>query len=201
MKTRSEIPMPDNQVPAGDPVELFLQSRFVPVDDGRNRLETLQQTTRVLRRRRRIKRLGFITALAACYAAGLGTMRLWIPQSAGPGAQLVAEIVPEATPTSPAPGAAQRSSVPPIEDDPDAPAPIIERIASLSEERRAQLYRAAGDRYLENNGDMQSAVRCYALAIESGEDKDLSLAADDSWLLMALKKARLEEKNHAKNGG
>ena len=37
--------------------------------------------------------------------------------------------------------------------------------------------------------------------LDAGNQEELVISADDNWLLMALKKARLEEKNHAKNGG
>jgi hypothetical protein len=70
--------------------------------------------------------------------------------------------------------------------------------ALASEDQRPVLFRRAGDRYLENDHDVKSALRCYARALETSSDQDLTISADDSWLLIALKKARQEEKTHAK---
>jgi hypothetical protein len=193
--------MNEQQDRDGDAIERFLGTRYSATEDTGRRQDVLQQTTVILRRRRRLKRLGYVAALAACYAAGLGTMHLWTPAPVAPAPSLVVENNPGEVQTANLPGVVPPAPVPSLENDPDAPAPIIERIASISEGQRARLYRTAGDRYLENNGDMQAALRCYRLALASGDEKDLSISTDDNWLLMAMKKARLEEKNHGKNGG
>jgi hypothetical protein len=190
----------NENLPKRDAVEQFLETRFSPADDPRARQGILLQTTRVLRRRRRMKQLSFLAALAACYAAGLGTMRLWMTAPASPTPATVVERTAEQTPEAPVP--APRPGALPLEKDPDVPAVVIERVAFASDEQRARLlFLRAGNRYLENDGDMEAALRCYTQALASAKDEDLTISAEDNWFLMALKKARLEEKNHAKNGG
>ena len=87
----------------------------------------------------------------------------------------------------------------PIDQDPEVSASLLERVAGLSKDNRARLYRRAGDRYLDD-GDMQAALRCYAHALDTSKAEELAISEDDNWLLMQLKKARLEEKNHAQTG-
>jgi hypothetical protein len=153
----------------------------------------------VLRRRRRLKRIGLVVALAACYLAGLATMRLWLapPVTANaPPAQNAPEVAKE-TPPRPAPGPAAQSP----EDNPHLPADVLERLGELAaREKQAELFRRAGDRYLEGD-NLPSALRCYRLALDCGSEKDLAIAAEDSWLLMSLKDARQKEKRYAQNGG
>ncbi len=49
--------------------------------------------------------------------------------------------------------------------------------------------------------DPQSALRCYSNALDNGTEQDLAISSEDNWLLMAIKDARLKERNHAKQGG
>jgi hypothetical protein len=63
------------------------------------------------------------------------------------------------------------------------------------------LYRRAADRYLEEEGDVGSAVRCYGRALDEGGGRDLAIAPGDSWLLMVIKNARQKEKDDANQGG
>lgn len=66
-----------------------------------------------------------------------------------------------------------------------------------SEERRPDLFRKAGDEYLQAN-DVKSAVRCYKGALDGASDDELKVTVNDNWLLMSLKEAKLEEKRYAK---
>jgi hypothetical protein len=68
-------------------------------------------------------------------------------------------------------------------------------------ERRADLFRRAGDRYLKDENDLRSAVRCYKHALDAGSDEDLRITSQDNWLLVSLKNARQEERHHGKNDG
>ena len=63
------------------------------------------------------------------------------------------------------------------------------------------LYRAAGDHYLDDAGDVRSAVRCYCQLLDAEGDEETTIRAEDSWLLMALKEAKQREKRYAKNDG
>jgi hypothetical protein len=58
---------------------------------------------------------------------------------------------------------------------------------------RPALYRRAADCYLNDEADPQSALRCYAAALDEAGPDDLDLSAEDSWLLMAIKNARKKE--------
>jgi hypothetical protein len=50
----------------------------------------------------------------------------------------------------------------------------------------AQLYRQAGDRFLEAQ-DLRSALRCYRIHLNEGGPDVHAVMASDSWLLMNLK--------------
>jgi hypothetical protein len=176
-----------------DPCDDFLDRRRVPPESSTLRGALLRRTLGVVRRRRRQRRLGLAAALAACYLAGLASMWLW-QQSAPAVAPPPAEQTPVAVreqPSAPAPADGPR----------EVPALVLERWAAQGPvERRAEFYRRAGDRYLENDGDVPAAVRCYALALDAGPEEDLEIAPDqDSWLLIALKTARKKEKEYAQS--
>src|SRR5262245_63607479 len=81
--------MNDPPVSPPDDVEAFL--RPPPPFPGAERLRQslLQETTRLVRRRRRLKRLALAGALAACYMAGVLTMRLGMASAPPPETDLV----------------------------------------------------------------------------------------------------------------
>ena len=54
----------------------------------------------------------------------------------------------------------------------------------------AQLYRQAGDRFLEAN-DLRSALRCYRIHLNEGGQESRQIMAHDSWLLINLKSSGL----------
>lgn len=205
-----------------DAVDWFLASRFAAAPDGLLRQALRRQTTRVLRRRRRGKQAALAAALALCYLAGLGTARLGAPP--GPSetpARVERKAQPpdgkEGAPTSSAaaPGGMNESLLP-LEQDPDVPAIVLERVAARFERlaaaaaseqrsdlyrRASHLYRRAGDRCLQDQ-HTAVALHCYARSLDTardaGAEAELAVAAEDNWLLIALKRARLEEKDHVK---
>jgi hypothetical protein len=133
---------------------------------------------RRLRRGRWWKRAAVAAALAACYAAGFGTARLATEPTPAPSTVVVADdrMMPPAPPAS----------------------PLAQEWQALdSPEQRPEAYREAGDRYVAEEGDYQSAVRCYREALDAGSERDLAIQPDDSWLLMVLKDARQKEKRDA----
>jgi hypothetical protein len=151
-----------------------------PVEpDPRFRSRVLKETKGVLRRRVWGRRLLLVAACTACYAVGLGTIMFL--RSASP----------------PQPETPSLECAPPS----DALLPgvmALEDRALQFPDRRGDLYREAGQRYLQEHHDVQSALRCYGQALDSGTDKDLTVNPEDDWLLIALKHARQEEKRYAR---
>lgn len=160
----------------------------------------LLQTTRVLRRRRRLRQCSYAALLATCYLAGIATAYFWPHSTSIPAVadQAAPETLPERPPippVSPPPMLAQTPTI-----DPNLPAPALEKLGELaSAEQRAAHFFMAGDRY-EKAGEMSAALRCYKLALDAGTESDLVVAESDSYLLMALKTARKKEKPHGKHG-
>jgi hypothetical protein len=176
-----------------DPLDDFLTAAPSTPCASAWKQSLLVQTTRTLRRRHHWKRVGFVTVLAACYAAGALTMRLAAPVStpqevANNAPQPAPERTPTPVPVPPAPEVATSAR-------------DLEWQAVENPDRRAELFRRAGDRYLNDENDLESAVRCYKHALDAGSDTDLKIAPQDTWLLVSLKNARQEEKPHGKNDG
>jgi hypothetical protein len=155
-----------------------LESLLTPRPDADSAIEqtVFARTARVLARRRLARRLAYVAGLAACYAAGLLTMRLAAPPAVGG-----AVVVVPAPPVAPAP---PRDSA------------LAREERAAEDDRRAELYRQAGDQYLADHGDVRSALRCYGRSLDAGAE--LTLRPDDHWLLMAIKDARQKENRHAK---
>jgi hypothetical protein len=151
----------------------------------------LARTTRTLRWRRRGRRLGLVAALAACYVAGAFSMRLLQPAPA------VEHQIEHVYVTVEPKREVQATPVP----EPPVSALALEWQAVDEPERSAELNRRAGDRYLADENDLASAVRCYKRFLNACTDTELEVAPLDNWLLVSLKNARLEEKRHAKNNG
>lgn len=153
------------------------------------------RTRRVLRRRYLIRQFAYAAAVAASFALGLLAMWMTLPaRSASKGTPPPAEIATkEENPPEEAPGVrGELVKMPALEG---------EWKAFDSAEHRGELYRQAGDRYMAEESDPQSALRCYANALDGGTKQDLTISTDDNWLLMAIKDARQKESDHAKIGG
>jgi hypothetical protein len=171
----SDHPAPDDHL-----CDALLGSVPPPADpDLRQRL--LWQTTRLLRSRVWGGRLLLAGLLATCYLAGVLTTRLatGTPDHTDP------------TPTTP-----QVTPTPPAIAEASTPALLEERAFDSVDERSA-LYRRAGDRYAAEQGDWESALRCYRNSLDVATEKDLEVSPGDNWLLMALKEARKQERKYA----
>lgn len=183
--------MTDHPTPPDPLAELLAP----PAPDAANadlRQVLFRQTARVLRRRRWLKRAGYASALAACYLAGLMTMK-FLPTA--PATDRGTVEVARADPSPPPPPAAKEAAEP-------KPSPLdLEWQAADSRVPRPDLLRQAGDRYLEEAGDVVSALRCYRGVLRDNPAEAETFSADDNWLLMALKEAKAKEKRHAKVGG
>jgi hypothetical protein len=160
----------------------------------------LLRTTKLLRRRLRLKRWSLALALVACYAAGAATMR-WamdVPASAG---KPLGQPAGEALTQAPSPGPSERPAL--SEPTPTRPlsAADLEWQALDSREKRPDLFRTAGDRYLQESGDVESATRCYRSFLASSSATETAISLQDNWLLMALKQSKQREKLDAKSRG
>jgi hypothetical protein len=165
-----------------------------PAADPALHSDVLTRTLPVVHRRRLVRRAGLVGALAACFAGGALTMRLLTP-TVEPEVQIVERFIEREPVTPPTP------KVAPSAVEPVGSALALEWQAVENPERRAELFRIAGDRYLNEEGDMASAVRCYKNALNAASADDLQVTPQDTWLLSSLKNARLEENRHGKNDG
>jgi hypothetical protein len=167
-----------------DDLDALLAPDPIPPEPLGMREAVARDAGRVLTRRRWLRRTRWAGALAACYAAGLATMWLWSQAVRTPQPEVV-EHEPSARPV-----------VLPGEDEPyrSGPPEQLERWAiHASGERRGDLYRRAGDAFLQRE-DVMAALRCYRLALDGSAVSDLAVRADtDTWLLMSLKMSRQKE--------
>jgi hypothetical protein len=189
--------MDDTHDSQPDAIEDLLKPPPVPENDPL-RQALLARTTQRVRRRRRVKRVALIGAMAACYLAGVMTMRLWMP-AAGADEGKKAE--------KPSSVEKRKAVVPAPEKRPQPPAPAVVSAFELewqavdNSERRAELYRRAGDRYLEEDNDVESALRCYRGYLAVAPARDWIISTKDNWVLLVAKQERLKEKENAENGG
>lgn len=147
----------------------------------------LQQTTRIVRRRRYVRRAMLCTAMLVCYAAGAMTVGLFGHPGERPSPAVVKQP-PAAQPT--APGTAGPVEV--ADDSQDH-----RHALPLSQYERLRRY---SDRLLDQEGDVARAARYYARALDKASPAERAISAEDSWLLMALKADRFPEKNHEHRG-
>jgi hypothetical protein len=190
--------MNENPHPRTDPLEDWLVGQPALTPPGDLEQAVLRRTQSVLRRRRWLRRTASVAALAACYVAGLLTIKvLPSPQPAVPTVIVRTDQEPKPPITLPREDAAPPKSPSALPASPLA----LEWQAVDSREKRPDLYRQAGDRYLQENGDVQSAVRCYRNMLEAAPEEAAAISADDNWLLMALKDAKQKEKRRGKSDG
>jgi len=181
-----------------DPLDSILRPQSPPENEPL-RQAVYTRTRRVLHRRHRLRQFAYAASLLLSFAAGAGAMRMAIFGERGrvsaPRGSLE-ESFGESLVVS-ALGALTRPRSPELDDS----ALAAEWIAFDSTERRSDLYRQAGDRYMTEEKDLESALRCYRNALDSGTEQDLAISPDDNWLLMIIKNARQKEKKYAKQGG
>jgi hypothetical protein len=173
-----------------DPLAEWLTVSCSPDDNvAALRQTVLQGTTRVLRRRRWARRAAVVAGLAACYAAGMASMYWLTPLT--PPQVVIVEKIPETTPAPPPPTLQ-------VPRETESSAVALEWEAVESPDKRVECYRRAGDQYLAESNDTESALRCYRQMLNAASNDDLAISPDDNSLLMALKSARLKEKRNAK---
>ncbi len=148
--------------------------------------ETLLQRTSKRLRRCRFSRLAVkFTALAACFAGGMGVMALFRPEAPPPTVVVVAAAVPPG-PTDAAAAPERRLTPAQIE---------LEAEQTLVKQDCARQFREAGDRYLCDEDNYAAALRCYRNFLDEAGAAGLVTAPSDTWLLASLKNARTKETN------
>jgi hypothetical protein len=163
-----------------------------PATEFRNAIQS--KTLTILRRRRWARRSFWTAGLAACYAAGILTMALLRP----PDSQSIVATGPEIeSPVRTSPEQVTTEKEKPEHTQPPESALALEWQALDSEQKRPDLFLLAGDKYLQAN-DLKSAMRSYRGALDGAKEEDLLITAKDTWLLMSLKEAKLEENRYAK---
>ncbi len=178
-----------------DPIEAMLRPPSQP-DSDTLRKSVYAQTIRVLRRRRRLRQFAYAASLLLSFAVGAGTMRMMTRINPGEHESEFSRVGAVSTKIPPS----HQGADAPRSPTPDDSALDAEWFAFDSTDRRSELYRKAGDRYIKDQSDLQSALRCYSNSLDDGTERDLAISPDDNWLLMAIKDARQKEKNHAKQG-
>jgi hypothetical protein len=165
------------------------------------RQQLREQTSQRVRGYGRWRRVRRLTTLAGVYVAGWLSAWLWLGWHPTPTPAPAPAPAP-AQPLAPAPELIQPSppvgpSSPLQQADPLAglPAEEIELLAEQARERAefVRLFAKAGDRYLAV-GDHVAALRCYRNALERMTNAELAVTSTDSWLLMSLKLALVQER-------
>ena len=189
--------MPESSGFTPDSLDELLRPSGAAGGDERLRRRLLDQTTRTLAKPPAPALFAWVAALATCYVAGVLTV-YWF----GPRRIERIEIV-QKSPKSKSPSSkpAPAPVAPAVPEAKPATAVAAEWKAFDADQHRSELYRQAGDRYLNEDADPASALRCYGQSLENASDKDLAISANDDYLLMLVKNARQREKDHAKNGG
>jgi hypothetical protein len=138
-----------------------------PADRARS--ATLATTLAVVRRRRLARRAAALVVVACAYGAGFAT-------SAGIGG-FRSEPAPRIEPAPP-------PAAPPTARELESQA-----LAASSFEKRANLLKEAGDRYLSELGDVEAALSCYRELLRLAPSIHLPRSdAPDTWLWAALKR-------------
>ncbi len=173
-----------------DPLEELFARPLPAVEDAARRQALREQTSRIVRRHGRIRRIAMVASWLAFFVAGAGAMQVWNRVVTAPDEPPEHARAPAIAPEKERPSTPEAKGA----DNPLLPALAQEWQAFDARENRPELYLQAGRRYLEENQDYASALRCYTRALDTG---DLTVSAEDDWLLLALKIARRKEKNYA----
>jgi hypothetical protein len=183
--------------PLPEPLDAFLNHPPSAPPRSERRNELLRRTTVEIGRRRRryvMRRWVHVAAAAALLIAVLAIARvMYLRESAEtmPSEPRAEERetprVPENTPSAPAP------QKPRAADEVRQPAVAMEwKAFDAPRAEQSSLYLTAGNRYVEDERDLGSAVRCYGQAIHAAPTVEVD--ANDNWLVMALKMDEIERR-------
>ena len=149
----------------------------------------LEQTLRVLRRRRRVRRALYALSLAGCYLAGAATIGLLRPSSAE--GQAGAAVAKRNAPTLVADS--EQSSADPavvmqpmsaVETTSQASVAVAERVVKPS---HFASYCALGDLNLTQRRDHEAAARAYRVALRYANEEERAWSATEgTWLMRAI---------------
>lgn len=148
------------------------------------RQQLLTLTTKRVRFSRWVRSATTIGIGAICFAAGLAVA--FLGPTAPPEIVYVVREVPAPAPKS-------EDLVTPTVQRVSAPELELEAEKTLAKAESARRFRDAGDRYLKESGDYQSALRCYRNFLDDADPADLVVRSEDTWLLTSLKRAREQE--------
>ena len=151
--------------------------------NDRLRTEVLARTMRCIRVARRVRMASRVGICVLCFAAG--AIAMWVQSSPEPRTVYV-EVAVEVPAKSEPPAPAASAPVSPV-----ALELAAEQLVEKAE--AARRFREAGDRYLRDAADYQSALRCYRYFLDGADPADLVVSPSDSWLLTSLKRAREQE--------
>ena len=128
----------------------------------------------VVRWRRRRRHLRNIALLGLVYLAGLASADLLESPARNPPGTDVTHEPHEPVSTQP--------------DETSNPSEMLRRVRGNPPAEQRRLLKLAGDTYLGSHADVENALYCYRQLLELTPRAERALpAADDSWLLVALK--------------
>jgi hypothetical protein len=165
--------MSDPRLPG--PLDDFLEHPPSRAEPAELRRDLLMRTTALVRRARITRRvIGALTAAAAMLLIAVTTsVLLRSGRPIDPGRDPLTGILPST------PGVQPPQSKP-------VPAVALEwKAFDAVPSEQAALYQKAGDRYVEDDGNLDAAVRCYGQAVRSAPNIEIDV--NDNWLVMALK--------------
>ncbi len=131
----------------------------------------LGRTVSVVRWRRRRRQLRNVAFLGLVYLAGIVTAELLEnPARSPPRPDVTRELVAKRPYETP------------------KPSEMLRRVRGTPPAEQRRLLKLAGDTYLGSHADVENALYCYRQLLELTPHAERALpAADDSWLLVALK--------------
>lgn len=140
-----------------------------------------EQTSRVIRRLRWRRRLGYAAAAALFFVAGMGVMAWLRPlpeqHQEPPHAKVDAPRKEADKHEKPAPG----------------PGDLEKKLPELPPSRKAEVLLVAGHKYLHEANDYDAALRLYQRGLDTADSRLLDVSPEDDWLMMALKLDRQKE--------
>jgi len=174
-----------------DPLLEFLMPPALP-NSSELRQSLRQKTSGLVRRRRYARRLAIAASLAACLLLTLAALYV-IDQFRDQTAPVLPNVVEIPKPVdAPAVENIEKVETTELVESPVA----LEWRAFDDQTDRATAYFLAGNKYLEASQDMESALRCYAQALDACRPEQLEIVPDDNWLVIALKNSRRKELVH-----
>jgi hypothetical protein len=177
-----------NDAPLPPPLDDFLHAPPPAAASDALRRDLRDRTTRLVRRRRAVRRLAVAWLAAASVIATLVGWSLWWP-TPEPERQVVIVETSNSMNVAPEPPAPPAPTPEPM---PPALAKEWQAFDTRGPER-VQLLLEAGDRYIADHHDLASAVRCYRQALDAAPDHVLEINPNDNWLVMAMKLDRQKE--------